>query len=347
MSQTILNSADALCAWLRAQGAGRPLLICGRSAESLPLWAELRADLLPRFSGFTPNPQISQAREGMARLLAEGCDSLIAIGGGSAMDTAKCIRLWMSQERGVTLPFIAIPTTAGSGSEATRFAVVYADGVKRLVDDPLCAPDAVWLRPDCLASLPERQRKATALDAWCHAVESMWARSATPESRAIAADALRMLARSTDGYAAGDPAAFDGAMRAAFRAGQAINLTRTTAAHALCYGLTTRFGLPHGQAAALCLRALWPLMLRRAEESDTLRGALDAVAEAVGAENPAQACGNFSRMVEAMAFAPLRAAGPEELAALADTVNPERLGNHPIPLSREEIIGIYQEILGA
>ena len=71
------------------------------------------------------------------------------------------------------------------------------------------------------------------------------------------------------------------------------------------------------------------------------------VAEAVGAASPAQACGNFSRMVEAMAFAPLRAAGPEELAALADTVNPERLGNHPIPLSREEIIGIYQEILGA
>ena len=346
MEQIMLDDAGALLSWLAGRSARRPLLVCGKSAEGLPLWAELKAEQLPRFGGFTPNPQIGQARAGMARLEAEGCDGLLAIGGGSALDTAKCIRLWMARERGTVLPFAAIPTTAGSGSEATRFAVVYEGGVKQSLDDPLCLPDAVLLRPDCLATLPERQRKATALDAWCHAIESMWARRATPESQAIAADALRLLAGSTPGYAEGRPDSFEGAMKAAFRAGQAIHRTRTTAGHALCYGLTLRFGLPHGQAAALCLAQLWPRMLRRAGESAALSEALKRIAEALGAASPEEACERFRKLVAGMAFPPLRAALPGEPEALADTVNPERLGNHPVPLSREEITEIYRAILG-
>ena len=114
------------------------LLVCGRSFRSLgigPLFSPAAV-----FDGFTPNPLYEQVREGVRLFREAGCGTIVAVGGGSAIDVAKCIKLfcqmrddvpYLQQEyKDTSVPLIAIPTTAGTGSESTRHAVIYKDGAK-------------------------------------------------------------------------------------------------------------------------------------------------------------------------------------------------------------------------
>lgn len=122
-----------------------------------------------RFSDFTPNPQYESVVKGVKLFREEGCDAVIAFGGGSAMDVAKCIKLYTSQpgsgEGGEWLeqdietnhiPFLAIPTTAGTGSEATRYAVVYYDGKKQSITSDSIIPESVLLDAGILRTLDRK-----------------------------------------------------------------------------------------------------------------------------------------------------------------------------------------------
>ena len=141
------------------------------------------------FSDFQPNPKYESVVAGIEALRAHHCDFIIAAGGGSAMDVAKCIKLFSEMDLSKNcleqeivenaLPLLAIPTTAGTGSEATRFAVIYYQGNKQSVAHPSCVPGWVLMEPELLESLPMYQRKATMLDAFCHAAESFWSVNST------------------------------------------------------------------------------------------------------------------------------------------------------------------------
>lgn len=220
-------------------GSSFCLLTPGKHLQTLEERGEVR---LVRFSGFSPNPCREEVNAGIAGFQTSECGLIVAAGGGSAMDTAKCIR--HSVGRGI--PLLAIPTTAGSGSEATHFAVVYRNGIKESVDCGL--PDVVMLDPSTLETLPDYQRKATMLDALCHAVESFWSVNSTPESAAYSKQALRQIMDRYPGYFNNDPAGNAGMLQAAHTAGQAINIARTTAGHAMCYQLTKLYGFAHGHA---------------------------------------------------------------------------------------------------
>lgn len=111
-----------------------------------------------------------------------------------------------------------------------------------------------FLTPGALKTLPAYQRKSTMLDALCHAVESFWSVHATAESKAYSRDALKMIRRYAEDYLANCDEGNAGMLLAANTAGKAINLTQTTAGHAMCYKLTSLYGLAHGHAAALCVK---------------------------------------------------------------------------------------------
>ena len=334
-------------AWLRERGVRRLFLVHGKSLEGLPLgryfaMLEERTGIrVVSCTDFRPNPLREEAEAALAAFRAHGCDAIAAAGGGSAMDVAKCVRLWSGGGRPV--PLLAMPTTAGTGSEATHFAVVYRGGEKQSVSDELCRPDAFLLDPASLTALPAYHRKSSMLDALCHGIESFWSRRADDASRALSRQAIETLWAHADGYLSNTPAGNAGMLEAAYLAGRAIDRAQTTAGHAMCYKLTGLYGIAHGHAASLCVRALWPYMAERAAGTP-LEGVLRQLAEAMGCGDTASAIAKYNRLLDRLDL-PVPAARAGDLALLRDSVNPERLGNHPLPLDRAALEGLYRQIL--
>lgn len=334
---------------------------------------------LPVFSDYAPNPRYEQVLAGVDRFRAEGCDGVVSLGGGSAIDVAKCIRLWSAvdgdgvKEHFVELPVpygetphLAIPTTAGTGSESTHFAVVYVEGNKVSVAHPLAQPDAALLVPGLLAGLPRYQRASTMLDALCQAIESYWSRRSGPRSRTHSKRAISAIRQHADAYLAGDPSVAPAIMRAANEAGRAINLTTTTAPHAMSYKLTSRYGIAHGHAVALCMGPVWRKLLETADDATRTRLAEidllmvassvnDSTAESTEAhaENTSGATiplgaglAAFERILTLADLGTPAGAQASDLDALAASVNAQRLSNHPVTLNEEELRTLYAEALG-
>lgn len=355
MEQTLLHSTEALLRHLEGIG-GRIFLVCGKSAHQLAVCGEvLRRFPVTEFSDFHPNPEFESVRRGIAALRGQNCSCILAIGGGSALDVAKGIRLYAGAREDFTAgsepvpfagPLIAVPTTAGSGSETTRFAVLYEQGAKMSLTHEKTLPDAAALLPEVLYTLPPLQRRATVLDTVCHAVESAWSRRATPESRALAMAALEAVEPHYAAYCAGGNDHAAQMQHGAWLAGRAINLTTTTAGHAMAYKLTTRYGLPHGWAAAICTLEVWRWMLAQPDrwQASGLEETLRMLAERLGAAETAGGAEAFARHTEAMAL-PRREIPETDAAELARTVNPQRLANFPLPLTGADLEELYRNVI--
>ncbi len=353
MAQTLLTPGEQyrpLTRYIQSKLGRNLFLVCGHSFSStrvgrfLEEWTRQNGVELVQFSDVQANPDYESVLRGTERFQAAEYTAIIGAGGGSAMDTAKCIRQFSS----AAVPLLAIPTTAGSGSEATRFAVLYRQGIKESVNCAL--PDAVLLDPSTLNSLPLYQRKATLLDALCHGIESYWSLGSTPESRDFAGQAIRTIVGCYPGYLNNTPEGNAGMLEGAHLAGRAINVAKTTAGHAMCYQMTKRFGLAHGHAAALCVAKLWPFLLDHSERCADPRGRvhleriLDEIARCMGGSAPRSGAERFQAILDELELeVPLPSA--EDLAALSNAVNVERLQNFPIRLSKGEIEALYQEIL--
>lgn len=322
----------------------RPLLVCSRRMEKD--FAARTGMQLPLFSGFHPNPDLTDATAGAEKYRALECDGLISVGGGSPMDTAKAVKALLlagdmeavkaSRLPEGELPHIAIPGTAGTGAEATPFAVVYVEGQKLSLDHPALLPDGVLLDGSLLDTLPLYHKKACAMDALCQGIESFWAMHATTESRVHAEKAIRGVLANFDAYLAGDAAAADAMLAAAYESGVAIRVSRTTAAHAMSYQITKRVGPAHGHACMLTLPHLW----RQMREAPILA----EVAQVMGIA-PETAPELLLGLLAATDM--LSDALPEEdvLAALVASVDPQRLGNHPQPLTADDLRRIYGQAL--
>ncbi len=344
MSQTICRGVGPLKEIWESLGARRVLLVCGASFDRL----SVRGAVLPpdaevvRFSGFHPNPCREDVEDGVVLFRRERCDAILAVGGGSAIDVAKCIKLFS----GSGVPLVAMPTTAGTGSESTCHAVVYENGVKQSVSDPSILPQVAVLEPSVLRGLPPYQKKCTMLDALCQGVESWWSINATEESESLARAAVEGIAAHWRTYIDSDGAS--GAseiMEAANLSGQAISITATTAPHAMSYKLTSLYGLPHGHAVALCMREVWPYLAAYADEhadspeTARLRGVLAALEKVLP-------FADFRAMLDTLGMERPRAENREaELSLLAASVNPERLKNSPVALGQETLRAMYERIL--
>lgn len=366
------NNYKGLDEWL--QDKKKVLLVCGKSADSLEgLGKKLKEVKTPivRFSDFQPNPLYESVVKGVAVFRAEGCDSVIAVGGGSAMDVAKCIKLYfdypgdgvdgswlmgselkdeMSGGRGAAIPFLAVPTTAGTGSEATRFAVIYYGGKKQSVTSSGIIPDTVLMDPNVLKTLPSYQRKATMCDALCHAIESCWSVNSTEESKEYAKEAIRGIMKYMDAYLANTDAGNAGMLNASYLAGKAINVTQTTAGHAMCYKITGLFGVSHGHAAMLCNRVLYPWMIKNIHKCidprgpEYLRATLDEIGVALGCNDAGGGAKKLKDIFERLELS-VPKADDEQFEELVRSVNPDRLKNHPAELDEKCLAVLYHEIL--
>lgn len=192
------------------------------------------------------NPKVGVV-QALLNKITEPIDGLVTIGGGSVIDTAKLLNLAIVSKLpvrelliqksapGQLLPCLAIPTTAGTGAEATRFAVCYDGEVKYSIDFEVIRLSDVAIVPEFTETLPKYQKASTNFDAYSQAVESLWAKGATEESKEYANRALELM--KSDNWP-----------EASYWAGRAIDISRTTAAHAFSYYLTSHYGIPHGHA---------------------------------------------------------------------------------------------------
>jgi alcohol dehydrogenase class IV len=192
-----------------------------------------------------------------------GVDLIIAVGGGTIIDIAKIISIAYSNQcekvEGILsdktlenrLDMIFIPTTAGTGSEATSFAVVYKDKVKISIDHNSLLPTYIVLDPLLLRSLPIPILNSTVLDALAQAIESIWARGATEESREYSKEAIGLILDNLEKENTIER--FSRLQVASHLAGKAINISKTTLPHSISYPITSHFGVPHGVAVFLTL----------------------------------------------------------------------------------------------
>ena len=194
-----------------------------------------------------PNPTIELAE--LILKEARGAKEVVSIGGGSTIDIGK----YVSWKLGI--PHTAIPTTAGTGSEVTRYAVFVDKGRKVSFEDDKLIPANYILDPSRVVSLPEIHTIASGLDALSQAVESAWSPLATPESRDYSRKAIRAVFNNLyNSYKHPTSELFrQGMLFAANQSGRAINITRTSICHAISYPITMRYGIPHGLACAYTL----------------------------------------------------------------------------------------------
>ena len=243
-----------------------------------------------------PNPDVLKVDEQGKRLRAHDPDVLIALGGGSSMDTAKGLARLLAQPEDRTLaghfrdgeefgdhralPVAAIPTTAGTGAEVTPFGTIWdfeREKKYSVTGEDLYSAFAI-LDPELTVGLPEEVTISSGLDAVSHALESAWNKAASPVTLSFVAKSLQFSLKALPRLKENpkDPAARGEMMQASLLAGLAISQTRTALAHSISYPLTTAFQLPHGFA---CSFTLPPLLVFNAEADD---GRLAHLARSVG-----------------------------------------------------------------
>lgn len=342
-------------------GAKTPFLCCGKSFKKTDAFALLEEHSnLVLFDAVRPNPLYEDMEDAAELFKSKNCDFMIAAGGGSPIDSAKMIKL-MATNPGVDarfdllqdneIPLLCIPTTSGSGSEATKFAVFYSgEHDKHSVVNDGFLPDYVILDPCFLQSVPDYQRKCTCMDALCHGIESYWNVNSTNESKEYAGEAIRLFFEHKDAYINKEPSGNAGMLYASYYAGKAINISSTTSAHAMCYNLTMHCSTSHGHSVAVCLCEIWDYMLRHNEAINDIRGhkyildTFDDIGKLMGAEN---AIGGLEIFRDLLASFDLPF--PKGDAAMArefsKTVNTERLKNNPTLLRTEDVESLYRKVL--
>ena len=359
---------------LKHLDSDKVFLVCGRgsyavSGAASALMPALAGREVTKFNDFSANPQWSDILAGLALYQESGAEVVLAVGGGSAIDVAKTIALCAAQTadpeailRGeASIDFgsrdvIAVPTTAGSGSEATQLAVVYHGRKKYSIVHESMLPTHSVVDSGLTDSLWPRLTAVTGIDALAQGIESYWAVSSTPESQSVAAKAIELamefLPRAVHNP---DPESREAMMRAAHLAGKAINLTRTTAPHALSYAVSMGYGISHGHAVSLTLGEVLVYNASVSNEScndprgpEYVRAAVLEICRLMGCEDPGEARMKFNNMLIDFGLPIILEAfgvdSREKLNALAAEVNVERLSNNPRRLDKQDVIDIYEAI---
>lgn len=361
--QRILKGINNLGVALK--GSTKVLLVCDSSFPFLSIKDDIEHMEMSYvvFDQFTPNPLYEDVCKGVDLFQSTKCDTILAVGGGSSLDVAKCIKLYckmgknklyLEQEyKDTGVKLIAIPTTAGTGSESTCYAVIYYDGKKQSVTHDSIIPDVAILDPKVLKTLPVYQKKCTMMDALCQGIESWWSVNSTDESKKLSKTAIETIMKWWHEYIFENTnASAEAIMYAANLAGQAICVTQTTAPHAFSYKITSLYKLPHGHAVAVGLPVIWKYMVDNMDKCIDCRGQeylakiFNEIAKTMGCNTPDEVIVKFCLMMEEMELKnPVTEYRERDLEVLSTSVNPVRLKNNPICLEPEAIYSLYDKIV--
>jgi len=351
-------------AGLLGESEERVALFFGRGAmEKRGVIAAIR-ETLPRcaireYGGIGPNPDVSD----IDAVLRDwpGADRVIGVGGGSVIDFAKSVAFMAPQGdrlasfltghgRGPVvpgIPFVAIPTTSGTGSEVTHWATVWdrEAGKKHSLSHPGAYPVAAIVDPCLTLGVPSYVTAYTGFDALSHALEAFWSRHANPVSDLYAIEAVRLVLDHL-GPVLREPENLPhrtGMALASLKAGLAFSNTKTTAVHAISYPMTLRYGVPHGVACSLTVAAFFEYNLQAIDPVKVSR-----LLAATGGGDAACFAGRLRALAAGIGLpTTLFGAGiPREgiEVILDEGFHPDRVRNNPRELDRSDLQGILEEI---
>jgi alcohol dehydrogenase class IV len=301
------------------------------------------------YSNVKPDPGQELVDEGVEMILGLHPDVVIAFGGGSCIDATKAI-LYFAHERGLERPyFLAIPTTAGTGSEVTNFAVITRGSDKVVLIDDFLAPDGALLEAEFTRSVPPKITADTGLDVLTHGLESYVSNSSTPFTEALSVKALRLVFENL-------PVTFrDGmSMRAHMRmieasciAGIAFTNAGLGINHSLAHALGGRFHVAHGRINAVLL----PYVMRFHMSEDAYREPYERLAHELGL---ADADELLQRVIgirgelgveERLADLGIDASSFEaELSGMAEAALHDRCTpTNPRPVSKQDLVNLYRD----
>ena len=254
---------------LNELGCKKCVLVCGRhfAPEAKKMMEEIPY-IAAVFGEVEQNPQLSGAGETARLARACGADAIVGVGGGSSIDTAKFAAAAAPGDADVVdyytgkVPFpakpltiVAVPTTAGTGSEVTQVSVMSHGKEKRTINNPLFMPTAAIVDPSLTLSVPQRTTMNTGLDALAHALEGFWSRNHQPLADLFAVEAVRLILENleTAWRDGSNLEARSNMLYASMVAGLAFSNSRTAGCHACSYPLSEDYHLPHGEACAFTL----------------------------------------------------------------------------------------------
>lgn len=366
------NSVTALPPLIRHLGLERVLIVTDSGIASLGLMDGLLDGLRAEgvepivYAGTVPNPTIANIEEALRLYHARGCAGIIAFGGGSPMDCAKGVgarvarpNTSISQMRGVLKvwkkmpPFFAIPTTAGTGSEATIAAVITDSRTheKYAVNDMALIPHYAVLDPLLTVNLPPHITATTGMDALTHAVEAYIGRSNTPATQQYSREAVTLIFEHIEeAYANGSNVSARANMQtAAYYAGLAFTRAYVGYVHAIAHTLGGLYGVPHGLANAVIL----PNVLEY--YGAAVYQPLAELADVAGIGEPADTAeSRAANFIEAIKQLNKRMQIPEKIEGIADSDIPlmaarafkEANPLYPVPkiLSKRDLTALYLKI---
>lgn len=374
---------------LNIRGGNRPFLMAAPSAQRNGL-VDL---LLEKMRGYgiepgafydqVPSDPSIQVVELAARTAAQGgCDSILAIGGGSVMDAAKGVKVLLSHgvqdlhpfmgcetiPPGQTIPTIMVPTTAGTGSECTRVAVLSEESprgrIKHEFVSSMLLPDVAVLDPRTTLTLPSRVQAATGMDTLVHCVEAYTGLGHNPISDGLALSALELVGRSLFN-AVSDPSQARYRMdmlNASLMAGMAFSNSMVGLCHAMAHGCGAVAQIPHGEAVAILLPAVMRYNMEANSRGEALSQrygrlllALSGPEVYAGAsplhrgEKAIQAVEDLNRLLHSKCGLPLSLSQAgvtrEQLPAIAaNALDDGALVYNPVPAGEEEIRQLLESV---
>lgn len=315
-------------------------------------------------TGIKPNPSVDDIAQHLNTLRGDRYEAILAVGGGSCMDIAKAISALqgLAGNRdvrydeiteairqksffadGKQADIIAVPTTAGTGSEVTRWATVWDMRSKKKlsVEHNGCYPKAAIMIPELTESMPPRVTLSTGLDALSHAMEAFWAKARTPLSQALA---LSSIAKVKQYLPEVMKRPHDLEVRkemcmASLLAGLAFSITKTSACHSISYPLTMNHNIPHGFAAALTLSPVMAVNAEAVPEADEIA---ELFYDADGFDNWLADVTSGIQELRLSAFG-VDEASIDGIVEGAFTLG--RMDNNPVPLQKESVNKILKSIL--
>jgi alcohol dehydrogenase class IV len=365
---TVLFGAGRIAEWrdrMTRLGASRPLVVTDSGLidtdtfKSVLAAAGAAPSSVSVFSDIRPNPSEADVRAATAAFGQHGCDSVVGVGGGSAIDVAKILRLraklppqWQlreaipAQDIGKLAPFVAVPTTAGTGSEVGRSSVITLDRQKHVVFHPSLLADVVILDPALTVGLPAKLTAATGADALTHCIESFTSPLFHPLCEGIALEGIHLIAGALP-RAVKTPTDLDarGKMLVAATMGGIAFQKELGAAHSLAHPLSAICGLHHGLANALVL----PTVMKF--NAIHKPGVYARVGTAMGIPDPTDRA--TIDAVQSLLFdigiaSGLRAQGVKDsqLDALANQAFADGChATNPVPVTRDDLYHLYQQAM--
>ena len=278
----------------------KPLVVHGKTIEKLGILDKLIDPLEERgidfvtYSEVSPNPKVEDADKGVMKARVSGCDHVIAIGGGSSIDAGKAIAVGAVKGKSISdflhhrlkvdsaLPVIAVPTTAGTGTEVDRFSVIIdtEDKSKRAIASSHIYPRYAIVDPELTITMPPRLTAASGFDAFTHAWESYVSQLSNPLSEAYSEKAVKLIGESLEKAVKNpdDIGARSKMAMAAMLSGYAIDIARVGLCHAIEHPLSARLGIHHGEGLAAIAPAVIEFSYSGAEDKfDRLAGLLSGV----------------------------------------------------------------------